>query len=134
MPAYLDVPADAYLDVPVPAYPDEPVPAYLDLPVDAYLDVPVPAYLEVPVDAYLDVPVPAYLDVVVSLDGAGDLDPTAVVGDQGRFGSLRVASRDRRGRPAQSVTRPRRTASTTASVRVPAPSFAITPLTWNFAV
>ena len=30
--------------------------------------------------------------------------------------------------------RPRRIASTTASVRVEAPSFIITPLTWNFAV
>jgi len=32
------------------------------------------------------------------------------------------------------LIRPRRIASTTASVRVDAPSFIITPLTWNFAV
>ena len=44
--------------------------------------------------------------------------------------------RARRVRLATGYSRisPRRIASTTASVRVEAPSFIITPLTWNFAV
>ena len=55
-------------------------------------------------------------------------DEGVAVGDAGlvALDELRLAAYRR--------IRPRRIASTTASVRVEAPSFVITPLTWNFAV